>query len=83
MICRFKVGHNESRIFLGRVCASESRACIMDIAIAPAAAYGEVLTGTADRELHDCGACGNPVRISIPRDWRERQRWNATGQAGG
>lgn len=34
--------------------------------LTPAAAYGEILTGAADQELHYCGACGSPVWISIP-----------------
>lgn len=50
--------------------------------LAPAAAYGEIVPGTADQELHYCGACGSPVWVAIPHDQHRRQSWRATGLAG-
>ena len=50
--------------------------------LTPAAAYGEVLPGTADRELHYCGACGSPVWVTIPRDQHRPPIWSDTGLAG-
>ncbi|HET6882339.1 MAG TPA: hypothetical protein VFI31_19395 [Pirellulales bacterium] len=48
-----------------------------DLSRAPA--YGEVLAGLADKELHYCGACGGPVWLPASHEPHGPRTWSAAG----
>lgn len=47
--------------------------------LARAAAYAETRTGSQDKELHYCGACGGPAWLPAPRDSKGPRSWAGTG----
>ena len=90
-VCRLDFGLIERQIFseansMSRRCQRlrERIECIIHghRDLTPAAAYGEILTGADDKELHYCGACGSAVWVTTPRNQHRPRSWSDTGLAG-
>jgi hypothetical protein len=51
-----------------------------DLSRAPA--YGVILSGSTEKELRYCSACGSPVWVAVSPDQRLPPSWSGTGLAG-